>query len=326
MNRTPNRFENHQEVTDSMYNRATTAIPIVSLLLLFLLLQLQAFAQSKSAADGPSVLLVTAHPDDDALYAATVFKITHLMNGTADLAIMTNGEGGYKYATLGEFIYGEELDSESAGRDKLPGIRKMEVMRGGEIVGIRNYYFLEQIDDEFSLDINNALSSWDVEWIRSRMQEIITTEQYDFIFVMLPTESTHAHHKASAILTLEAVAQIPDAKRPVVLGTTVRGKTLRDGEEPFQFSALEGFPISAPLKDAEPLEFDRTQTFGHDDRLNYQIIGNWVIAEHKSQGTMQLLMGRGEVEQYWFFEMNGSDRYSEAEQLFKEVNAAKVER
>src|SRR6056297_2237838 len=76
----------------------------------------------------PKILLVTAHPDDDALYSATVFKTTHLLNGAVDLALMTNGEGGYRYSTLGNFIYDRQLDKEEVGREFLPGIRKRELM------------------------------------------------------------------------------------------------------------------------------------------------------------------------------------------------------
>ena len=89
----------------------------------------------------PKILMVTAHPDDDVIFSATVWKTTKLLGGTVDLAVMTNGEGGYKYSTLGNFVYGLELDKEEVGREYLPGIRKMELMNGGKIVGIRNYFF-----------------------------------------------------------------------------------------------------------------------------------------------------------------------------------------
>src|SRR6056297_906009 len=116
----------------------------------------------------PKVLLVTAHPDDDALFAATVFKTTHLLNGVVDLAIMTNGEGGYKYSTLGNYIYNRELDREEVGRDYLPGIRKRELMAGGKIVGMRNYFFFDQVDDEYSKDISPAMQKWATDWIKQR--------------------------------------------------------------------------------------------------------------------------------------------------------------
>jgi hypothetical protein len=40
--------------------------------------------------------------------------------------------------------------------------------------------------------------------------------------------------------------------------------------------------------------------------LNYQIVVNWLIAEHKSQGAMQLAMGKGQFEQFWDYVVNGN--------------------
>ncbi|MFH5832027.1 PIG-L family deacetylase [Halalkalibaculum sp. DA3122] len=290
-----------------------------SVLLLFLL-------GPVSSADGqqldyqPKVLLVTAHPDDDAIYAATVFKTTHLLDGVADLAIMTNGEGGYRYSTLGNYIYGRQLDKEEVGRAYLPGIRKKEVMAGGEIVGIRNYYFLEQKDKEYTEDVQEALDMWDASWIEQRLQEILEEEQYDFVLTMLPQPGTHGHHKASALLALRAVENMEPARRPVILGTTIFRET--DGETDYEM--LEGFPLTRVNRDHPPLKFDRTQTFGFEDRLNYNIIANWVIAEHKSQGTMQLFMNGVKVEAYLFYDINKDAEYDRAKAFFEAVNAAEM--
>lgn len=270
----------------------------------------------------PSILLVTAHPDDDALFSATVFKTTHLLGGTADLAVMTNGEGGYRYSTLGNFIYNRELDREETGRKYLPGIRKKEVMAGGDIVGIRNYYFFDQVDDEFSLDIASPMESWDTGWVKQRLEQIIRDGDYDFIFTMLPSDDTHAHHKASAILALQVVEQLPEERRPIVLTTTIFSSEDDDTE----YEELEGYPVSRIRKDAGPFLFDRRQTFGYDDRLNYKIVANWVIAEHKSQGTMQHLMGRGNVEQYWLYELNAEESIQKTEDFFDAVNEVPVYR
>lgn len=291
------------------------------LLPIILLFSLPISVQSQHLDYNPKILLVTAHPDDDALFSATVFKTTHLLNGTADLAIMTNGEGGYRYSTLGNFIYDKQLDREETGRKYLPGIRKKEVMSGGEIVGIRNYYFFDQVDDEFSLDIASPMESWDVDWIKKRLEKIILDQKYDFIFTMMPSEDTHAHHKASAILTLQVVEQIPEAERPVVLTSTI----VSEKDETTGYTQLKEYPVSRIRKDAGPFLFDRRQSFGHDKRLNYKIIGNWVIAEHKSQGTMQLLMGgEGNVEQYWLYEMNSEESLSRTEDYFEAVNEVPI--
>lgn len=270
----------------------------------------------------PKVLLVTAHPDDDALFSATVFKTTHLLDGDVDLALMTNGEGGYTYSTLGNYIYDRQLDKEEIGREYLPGIRKRELMAGGKIVGLRNYFFFDQVDDKFSTDIKNAMTKWDTDWIKQRLKKILKEEEYDFVFTMTPTEDTHAHHKASAILALQVIQELPKNERPVVLATDIVGST----EDSTEYSQLNGYPVSKLMEGQPPMLFDRTQTFGHENRLNYKIIANWVIAEHKSQGTMQLLMGRGNVEQYWPYAINTKDQVAKARSFFKAVNEVPIYR
>lgn len=264
----------------------------------------------------PKVLLVTAHPDDDALFSATVWKTTKLLGGTVDLALMTNGEGGYTYSTLGNYIYGLELDKEEVGRAYLPGIRKKELMAGGDIVGIRNYYFFDEPDFYYTLDVEETLEKWDTERVVEGLVSIMKEGQYDFLFLMLPFENFHGHHKASAVLALEAMMKLPKDKRPIALQAFVR----RGEDDPgVEFSMLEGFP-NTKVMPGVIFEFDRNQTFGANDRLNYNIIANWVIAEHKSQGTMQLLAGNSIIEQYWYLEVNGKEGIPSAKAYFKAIN------
>ena len=73
------------------------------------------------------VLGVIAHPDDETSFSTTWFSLAKLTGGKSDLLVITNGEGGYKYSTLGEFIYNTELTEEKNGRKKLPSIRKKEL-------------------------------------------------------------------------------------------------------------------------------------------------------------------------------------------------------
>lgn len=266
----------------------------------------------------PEILLVTAHPDDDALFSATVFKTSHLLDGDVDLAVMTNGEGGYKYSTIGNYLYNLQLDKEEIGREYLPGIRKKEVIAGGEIVGIRNYYFFDQVDDEYSLDVGRPLNAWDKDWIIERLQTILKSESYDFVFTMMPVEETHAHHKASAVLALRAVEKLEPENRPLVLSATI----LRDKSDTTAYTMLAGYPITRINREISPFTFDRTRKFGHNDRLDYNIIANWVIAEHKSQGTMQQFMDVGKVEQYWYYGINPEAGVKKVRAFFEAVNEA----
>lgn len=288
-------------------------------LLLFLALHLNVTAQDSRLNYQPKILLVTAHPDDDALFSATLFKTTKLLDGVADLALMTNGEGGYTYSTLGNYVYGLELDKEEVGRAYLPGIRKKELMAGGDVVGIRNYFFFDQEDFYYTQDVEETLEKWDTDWIESRLAEILKEGDYDFIFTMLPFDEFHGHHKAATVLALRAVQKLETEDKPIVLQTYVRRGQEDAGRE---FDMLKGHPITKVIQ-GKTFEFDRNQTFGANDRLNYNIIANWVITEHKSQGTMQLMMqnSTGIIEQYWYPEMNGKEGLKKTAEFFEAINA-----
>lgn len=277
-------------------------------------------------AAGPKVLVVVAHPDDDAVFAATNYKIVNSLNGTVDIALVTNGEGGYKYSTLAERIYGLELTDEKVGRKHLPEIRRKELENGGAIIGIRNYHYLNQKDHRYvtSAEIHEILDSniWDLNYVRNYLSELIEKERYDYVFILAATVTTHAHHSAASILALEAVEMLPKNIRPVVLTGTGSRKT---DTAKFVYKGLDGFPITS-VSDTIPLMFDRTAKFGYKDALDYKIIVNWLIAEHKSQGTMQLLMNQGDYENFWFSDINDKSKKEEAAKLFEDlrVNHFKV--
>lgn len=265
----------------------------------------------------PRVLIVAAHPDDDAAFAATVYKITHDLGGRVDYALITNGEAGYKYSTLAESIYGLELTDERVGREHLPTIRKRELMNGGAIIGVRDYFFLEQVDNQYTLDVDSVFAHvWDVAGTRARLREIMAKGAYHYVFCLLPTPETHGHHKGATILALEAAQLIPAANRPVVLA--VRTRDSSETAAP-AFRGLPNHPLTALSADAPRFEFDRTQKFGFRDRLDYRIIVNWLIAEHKSQGTMQLGVNQGHVEQFWFFDANDRARVPATRALFERL-------
>jgi N-acetylglucosamine malate deacetylase 2 len=269
----------------------------------------------------PKVLMVTAHPDDDALFAGAVYKITHQLGGKVDLFLVTNGEGGFHYSTLAEPIYNLKLTDEKVGREYLPAIRKRELLAGGKIVGIRNFFFLDQKDNQYGNDVDSVLKGnlWDLGLVRARLKTVLGEGRYDFVFVMLPSPTTHAHHAAAAILALEVVSALPAGERPVVLAGS--GYKKANPKRP-AFTLREGYPITKVRQGVGPLEFDRTQKFGYRDQLDYNIPVNWLIAEHKSQGVEQLLMNALDVEMYFYFEMNGDRGLPPAERLFERLRTA----
>jgi LmbE family N-acetylglucosaminyl deacetylase len=263
---------------------------------------------------GPTVLVVIAHPDDDAMFAGSVYKITHTLHGAVDLALVTDGSGGFHYAQLAEPIYHRKLTDERVARQYLPAIRKRELMAGGAITGVRNYFFLDQFDNAYTENVDTVLQHvWDAAWVRTRLSEIMARGHYDYVFVHLPTLHFHAHHKAATILALEAAGDRPAGDRPVVLGCFVAAK----GDTALRsFAQLPGYPITRVRTDVPPFVFDRTEPLSPDGRLDYRIVVNWLIAEHKSQGTMQLLVNRGEIERFWYFAANAPGRLEETRAFF----------
>jgi len=264
------------------------------------------------------VLLVTAHPDDETLLAATTYKITHELGGLVDQVVITNGEGGYSYSLLSEPIYKLKLATETVGRDRLPEIRKQELLNAGKILGIRNHYFLDQMDAKFGLDIREPLdTAWNINWVSARLKELIITNKYDYILTLLPDSITHAHHKAATVLALKAVEDIK--VKPVILAVTTSNK----GEAVKPFFQLDRYPITKVSQGKYAFRIDRTVGFAPLNKLNYKIIVNWVIAEHKSQGSLQNLTNDGDYENFWFFDLNGVAKF-EKTKLFFEILSSKV--
>ncbi|MEW6738193.1 MAG: PIG-L family deacetylase, partial [Acidobacteriota bacterium] len=194
-------------------------------------------------------------------------------------------------------------------------IRKHEMMNAGKIIGIRNFYFLDQKDNNFTLDVNEVFKGlWDIDYVKRRLNEIVSQGNYQYIFTLLPTTGTHGHHKGATILALETVKSLPAEKRPVILGCQLLNKDTK-----FEFQELEGFPITKIKKDAPVFSFDRTQKLGFRDNLTYKIIANWLIAEHKSQGLLQMGMSMGELERFWFYDINDAAKIAATESLFKQL-------
>ena len=280
-----------------------------ALLLLLALSSVNLGAQQSAAP--VKVLLVTAHPDDETLLAATIYKITHELGGIVDQVVITNGEGGYSYSLLSEPIYHLKLATEAVGREKLPEIRKQELLNAGKILGVRNHYFLDQKDLKFGLDIREPFdTTWNVNWISIRLQELLVRNKYDYVLTLLPDSSTHAHHKAATVLALQAVDKAKE--KPVILAvsTSNKGETVKD------FFRLDNFPVTNVSQGKQAFRIDRTVGFAPLNELNYKIIVNWVIAEHKSQGTLQNMTNDGDYENFWYFDLNGTAKFEKTKRFF----------
>ena len=243
----------------------------------------------------PRILIAMAHPDDEYALAATTYRITRELAGMADHVVITNGEGGYRYASLAQAVYGVSIAREPDGRANLPAIRRQETVNAGRILGIRRQHFLEQPDPGFAGCCADAESKqWDSALLRSRLAGILSEQDYDFAFTLLPRAEGHGHHRAAAKLLLDAVAELPEPRRPVVLGVEAG----RIGEPAPPFAGFGAYPAARTYP---AFVFDRNARFGHEGALNYQIVANWVVAEHKSQGLFQTDCGKYDAERFWAF-------------------------
>jgi N-acetylglucosamine malate deacetylase 2 len=268
-------------------------------------------------AQPPRVLVVTAHPDDETMFPVTIFKITHELNGTVDLALITDGSGGYN-GLVASTYYGKNLTDSTTGRTFLPLIRKKELMCSGEVMGIRNFYFLDQIDDYYQFDPKPFLSGerWNINYINGKLDKIIAENNYDFIFCLVPDVGQHAHHKTATILALQAALRAKN--KPIVLG----GRSLNK-DYPFKFTGLEGYKETNIDATSPVFYFDRSFGFGERNQHSYMIVADWVKACHKSQsGDMNASMHKGELETFWYFAQNGKENIKKAADLFEKLRRA----
>jgi LmbE family N-acetylglucosaminyl deacetylase len=247
-----------------------------------------------------------AHPDDEYAFAAATYRLVRELGWIADQVVITDGESGFRYSALAEAFYGKALANRRDGPVNLPAIRKEETLRAGRVLGIANHYFLDQRDLGFG---DNAAVADAGNWDRARVLDILTgilaRQPYDAVFTLLPTLETHGHHRVAAELARQAVASVPATRRPVLFGVEARSRT----------GPQRRFQDSAPA-----VVFDRTLHFGYHEALNYQIVANWVIAEHKSQGLFQMDYGKHELEEFWVLE-GGDETAGRVEQLKFELNA-----
>lgn len=298
-------------VAAKLFQNPMPAFKVIQIVFLLFFLRSVAAAQT-----GPAVLVVNAHPDDETSFPILLYKITHELKGTVDLALLTDGSGGFNGSELGSVYYGMNLTDSVVGRAELPRIRKKELLEAGDVLGIRQYFFFDQLDDYYHFDARPYVDGrrWDVPFIEKKLDAILAARHYDFVITMLPYAGQHAHHKAAAVLALRAVQRLK-GPRPVVLA----GSTYRD-EKPEAFNVLEGYPETA-VKPGASYSIDVAKRFGVGRQVSYQVVAHWVVAAYKSQGDMQQNPAYiGEREIFRLFETNEAGAAQKAAALFDALN------
>lgn len=151
---------------------------------------------------------------------------------------------------------------------------------------------------------------------RAELSEILNNGHYDFVFIAEPTKSTHGAHQAASLMALAAVASMPVDRRPVILATN----TYKKGDPAPEYPGRDDFPVARPRPIDPPLEFDLKQPFGFDDQLDYRIVANWVIAEHKSQGIMQKYLNAFDTERFFLFAIDDDAAVARTKVLFARLS------
>ncbi len=124
--------------------------------------------------------------------------------------------------------------------------------------------------------------------------------------------TTHGAHQAAALMTIAAVAAMPLSRRPVILATN----SYKKGNPPPVYAGRDDFPFARGRAIDPPFEFDLSQPFGFNDQLDYRIVADWVIAEHKSQGIMQKYMNSFDTERFFLFAIDDDRGVERTKALF----------
>lgn len=269
-------------------------------------------------AQGPRVLVVTAHPDDETGFSVTMFKITKELHGQVDMAVMTDGGGGFADSQLGAVYYGINLTDSMVARTHLPLIRKQEITNAAKIMGVRNIFFMEQEDDYYTLDINPYISgkNWEIKYVERRMDKILAERQYDFVITMLPHPGQHGHHKTAALMGIRAVQRFKGATKPIIIA----GSPARADSKPVEFTMLEGYPETKISPTAPSFTLNRAFRFKENDKVSYKIVADWVISEYKSQGAIQENgIHRTDLEVYRYYDLNDPSGIAKVKKLFDDL-------
>jgi LmbE family N-acetylglucosaminyl deacetylase len=276
------------------------------------------FVSSAIQAQGPKVLVVTAHPDDETGFSVTMFKITHELKGTVDMAVMTDGGGGFADSQLGAMYYGLPLTDSVTARTHLPMLRKQEILNAGKIMGVRNIYFMEQPDDWYTTDITPYISgkNWDIGYVERRMDRLLAERGYDFIITMLPHAGQHGHHKTSVLMALRALQRYKGPNKPIIIA----GSSMSANSKPSDFTMLDGYPETKLKPNAPKFTLNRAFRFKENDKVSYKIVADWVISEYKSQGAIQENgIHRTDMEIYHYYDMNDASGIERVQKLFDDL-------
>lgn len=275
-----------------------------------------------------AVLVIIAHPDDETLYSGFLHALTHKIGARVDLVCITNGEGGFRHSHASASIYGNlDLSNEKIARENLPRIRQKELLASGQILGIRKYFFYDQLDLKYSTEINDVLENqWNQVLVRQMLIETLKTGNgasgYDLMLVMLPNNQSHGHHTVSGLLALSTINELKLNRSTSIKIPTVLGGSEFVLNQAYNYSSNYFGEIS--FVEEKEFRFNRRWKLRKNSvAIDYQLIVLWSCSEHKSQGSLipqTLTRLARENEQYFYFSLNKDvERFQFIENLFEQL-------
>lgn len=153
-----------------------------------------------TAAMKTDLLVVTAHPDDESMMAATMAHYADERR-VVSLVVCTHGEGG-----------GNSTGKESGAA--LGIVREGELRRCLALLGTRYLYFLNQPDWAYTESVQATLAKWGHDESLRRLVRLVRILKPEVIATMDPAPSggQHGHHQAAGRLATEAFEAAADAK------------------------------------------------------------------------------------------------------------------
>ncbi|WP_433745550.1 bacillithiol biosynthesis deacetylase BshB2 [Falsibacillus pallidus] len=141
------------------------------------------------------VLVVFPHPDDEAFGVSGTIA-THIQNGTpVTYACLTLGQMG---RNLGNPPF--------ATRESLPKIRKRELQKAAEVMGIQDLRMMGLRDKTVEFEDDKKMTKMISDMIEELNPSLIIT--------FYPEFSVHPDHEATARAVVRAVRQMPEQDRP----------------------------------------------------------------------------------------------------------------
>ncbi|MFD2680751.1 bacillithiol biosynthesis deacetylase BshB2 [Bacillus seohaeanensis] len=141
------------------------------------------------------VLVIFPHPDDEAFGVSGTIS-THINSGTpVTYACLTLGEMG---RNLGNPPF--------ATRESLPKIRKQELQKAANAMGIKDLRMMGYRDKTLEFENDEKLANMVTDLIEELDPSLIIT--------FYPEYSVHPDHEATARAVVRAVRRLPKASRP----------------------------------------------------------------------------------------------------------------